>query len=55
MIRWIADNIPYVLVGAAGVAMLISVLHRHCEPFREFWERHLCGLMEERTGARKDQ
>jgi hypothetical protein len=46
---WISLAIPLVIAGLCLLAMLISVLFRYSERFREFWATHVCGWMEEYT------
>jgi len=39
--------IPFSIVGCAVLAMLLSVVLRYNTRFREWWEAHVCGWMEE--------
>jgi hypothetical protein len=45
--RWIGEAIPWVIVGGAVLAMLLSILLRYSDRFREWWERNICAWMEE--------
>lgn len=42
-----ANAVPFLIAGGAVMAMLLSVLLRYNERFREFWATHVCAFMEE--------
>jgi hypothetical protein len=54
MIHKFCDSIPFLVVGGAVLSMLLSILLRYNERFREFWAQHVCSFMEEH-GIRTDE
>jgi hypothetical protein len=47
MMREFFDAVPFIVAGGAIAAMLLSVVLRYSERFREFWATHVCAFMEE--------
>ena len=44
------EALPFFIVAAVGLAMLVSLLLRYNPRFREFWAKHVCAFMEEHGG-----
>jgi hypothetical protein len=40
-------TIPFLIVGCAVAAMLLSITLRYSGSLREWWEANVCGWMEE--------
>jgi len=46
-VPWLVKVVPYFIVAVVIVGMVVSILLRYSERFREFWETHICSFMEE--------
>jgi len=53
-IEALGQAIPFLIAGSAVLAMLLVVLLRYHERFREFWSSHVCSFMEERSTRQCD-
>jgi len=46
---WLMEAVPFLIAGSALLAMLLAVLLRYNDRFREFWSVHVCAWMEEHS------